>query len=247
MMKKSLIPLTIALAVAFQAAATSYDTLRLKASRFFDQREWPSAQAMLELMLDQRPDQANTYGQAIVAAAMNTDSVAQISLMRRSMLNYVPFDSTFAQVKAVSFSLGLTDLYERFLLMVKDNEPWLSRTIDAYLLDYYTFRRDPELMIRYAQVMLQGMPSDTSFLAILAQGYMLSGDTHRAMETYRRILDIDPANYDALLQIGNQAYISWNTDRSDPSRLTAIDALSRAYALKPTPYVAKTLSDLNSR
>lgn len=234
--------------IPLAAVAADYDALRLKADRFFEQKEWPSAAAMLELMLDMRPDVADTYGRAIVVAAIRCDTVCEMELMNRSIVNYVPFDSTFAAVRSVSFSLGKTNLYEDFLLRTKMSEPWLARTVDAYLLRYYTFRRNPGKMVEYSQIMLDGMPDDVGFLTTLASGQMLGGDTEAAIATYERLLSVAPDNYDALLQIGNYYYLNWcdgNGDRA--TLLKARSALSRARSIAPTPGVTATLENIDNQ
>lgn len=231
---------------ALAASATDYEALRVKADRFFEQKEWPSAAAMLDLMLDKRPDVASTYGRAIVVAALRGDTVAEMELMNRSIVNYVPFDSTFAAVRSVSFSLGKTNLYEDFLLRTKMSEPWLARTVDAYLMRYYAFRCNPAKMVEYSRLMLKGMPDNVDFLSTLARGLMLDGNAGGAIDTYQRILDIDPGNYDALLEIGNYNYMCWRENKSDRVALSrARAALSQAQTIRATPYVSETLDDID--
>lgn len=231
---------------ALAASATDYEALRVKADRFFEQKEWPSAAAMLDLMLDKHPDVASTYGRAIVVAALRGDTVAEMELMNRSIVNYVPFDSTFAAVRSVSFSLGKTNLYEDFLLRTKMSEPWLARTVDAYLMRYYAFRCNPAKMVEYSRLMLKGMPDNVDFLSTLARGLMLDGNAGGAIDTYQRILDIDPGNYDALLEIGNYNYMCWRENKSDRAALSrARAALSQAQTIRATPYVSETLDDID--
>lgn len=231
---------------ALAASATDYEALRVKADRFFEQKEWPSAAAMLDLMLDKHPDVASTYGRAIVVAALRGDTVAEMELMNRSIVNYVPFDSTFAAVRSVSFSLGKTNLYEDFLLRTKMSEPWLARTVDAYLMRYYAFRCNPAKMVEYSRLMLKGMPDNVDFLSTLARGLMLDGNAGGAVDTYQRILDIDPGNYDALLEIGNYNYMCWRENKSDRAALSrARAALSQAQTIRATPYVSETLDDID--
>lgn len=231
---------------ALAASATDYEALRVKADRFFEQKEWPSAAAMLDLMLDKHPDVASTYGRAIVVAALRGDTVAEMELMNRSIVNYVPFDSTFAAVRSVSFSLGKTNLYEDFLLRTKMSEPWLARTVDAYLMRYYAFRCNPAKMVEYSRLMLKGMPDNVDFLSTLARGLMLDGNAGGAIDTYQRILDIDPGNYDALLEIGNYNYMCWRENKSDRVALSrARAALSQAQTIRATPYVSETLDDID--
>lgn len=227
------------------AAQTPYNELKTKAERFFEQREWASASAMYDLMLEREPKVAETYGHAIVAAGMRDDSQDQLRLMREATLAYVPFDSVFSEVERVSFSLGKTDLYENFLLMVKVQDPWMTRTVDQRLMAYYSFRRNPERTVEYARIMLQGMPDDVGYLASLAQGQAGLGHWDDALATWRRILEIDPVNYDALLEIGNYNYMLWESDATcGECRAEALNTLDRAQQLRPTPYVAQMMERL---
>lgn len=246
-MMKRLPILIVAAALALSLRATDYKSLSVKADRFFAQREWASASAMFELMLDSRPGTPRVYGRAIVAAAMAGDTVAEMELVNRSIINYVPFDSTFAAVRSASFELGRTNLYEDFLLRVRESEPWLSRTVDAYLMRYYAFRRNPAMMVAYSEEMLRGMPDDLGFMSTLAQGLMLEGRPGEAMEVYDRMLAANPADYDALLEIGNYNYMLWAADRSNTAaRQKAVETLTKALSLRATPYVVSMLSRLKA-
>ncbi len=229
------------------SSAIDYATLATKAERFYKFEEWASASAMYELMLDQRPIDTQTYAQAIVSAGMMSDSIKQISLMKRAIDNQIPFDSIFSSVEQASFSLGKARLYEQFLILVKEHQPWLSRNVDAHLLTYYTFRRDPDNMISMSQAMLQGLPDSIKFLTLLAQGYMYRGDTAKAIDTYRHILSLDATNYDANLEVGNYYLLRYDSSGDASSRDLAIRYLSAAHTIHPTPYVDKALSHLQNK
>ncbi|MBD5224608.1 MAG: hypothetical protein HDS68_01405 [Bacteroidales bacterium] len=217
-----------------------YPQLRDRAQRAFDHEEWASASALLDLMLEEKPTIADTYGQAIVANAMRNDTTAQMRLMQKALDNYIPFDSVFSRVRQWSFSLGKTHLLERFLKDTRSHYPWLQRTINGYLLKYYTFRRNGQEMVVYSNIMLSRAPENAEFLTSLAEGYMLLGMENNGVETYCRILDSDPDNLNALLSLGNLY-----ADRPDTeSHILAVRYLERAYALHATPYVAARLRQL---
>ena len=216
-------------------AVSPYPVLSERADRFFDQKEWNQAAAVYGLMLDERPDVPVTYGRAIVVNGMRGDTAAQHALMARALDHHVPFDSVFSRVRQVSFSLGKTNLYADFLMGLKVQYLWMKRTIDAYLLQYYTFRRNGREMLRLSEAMLTGAPDNVEFLTLRAQGYLYEGEFHAAMDTYRRILAIQPDNYDALLALGN--YLM-----QQGSATEALPYLRQAYALRPTPYVARLLT-----
>lgn len=227
------------------AAAIDYPAIERKAARFYADHEWASALAMYELMLSERPGVTATYGNAIVAAAVTGQPATQVALLEQAMRHRVPLDSLFASVETRSFALGRAGIYEDFLLLVKERQPWMTRNINARLLDYYTFRREPDKMIEMARLMLDGLPDSIRFLALLARGQMMRGDTADSLATYRHILRLDPDNYDALLQLGNHALLRYDADPSDTaSRDTALSCLTRANTLHPTPYVTDAIARL---
>lgn len=217
-------------------AQTPYIRLSDRATRAFNHAEWASAGALLDLMLEQKPDIPSSYGKAIVANGMANDSLAQIRLLTQALDNHVPFDSVFSQVQQWSFHIGNFKLYEDFLLQAKQTQPWLTRTIDANLLRFYAFRSNGDNMVEYAQRMLNGAPDNIGFLTILAEGQMICGHAREAINTYLRILQISPNNYNALLCLGN-----WFNEHPDESNNGHI-YLQHAYQLHPTPYVAKLLN-----
>ncbi len=224
--------------------ATDYAQLKLKADRFYAQQEWASASAMYGLMIDRRPHVAQNYGKAIVALTMQDAPVSQrIAIMSRSMDARVPLDSVFSVVERNAYDLGNAAIYERFLLDVRDAYPWMKRSVNSYLLRYYTYRADGPMMIEYSRIMLDGMPHNPRFLESLARGYLLDGKNDEAMTTYRTILEYYPDNYNALLSLGNYYYIIARDDRSDiESRDLAARYLSAADKMRPTPYVTALLA-----
>jgi len=223
-------------------AVSPYPALKIKAERAFRYGEWPSAAAMFDLMLEERPEVPQTYGQAIVANAMCGNTGHTSVLMAKALDNHIPFDTVFSSVRTWSFHIGHPTLFEDFLKENRSAHPWMRRTINAYLLKYYAFRQNGAAMIDYARQMLESAPDNIPFMKVLAEGYMLTGDFASGMAVYERILAYDPDNYNALLCLGN-----WNAmHRGDsPDRATAAAYyLGRAYALRPTPHVAALLKKL---
>lgn len=236
---------SLMLAIPAGTGAVDYDILARKADRFYADREWAGALAMYELMLAERPTVVSTYGNAIVAAGVAGQSAVGISLLDRAMRNRVSLDSIFSAVETRSYALGRPAVYEDFLLLVKERQPWMKRNIDARLLDYYTFRRNPDKMVEMARLMLDGLPDSIDFLTLLARGLMMRGDTDESLATYTRILSLDPHNYNALLQLGNCYLLRYRANPGDTAaRDSAIRYLSEAAALHPTPYVDGALSAL---
>ena len=72
---------------------------------------------------------------------------------------------------------------------------------------------------------------------------MLMGDEKRGIETYMRVLDVDPWNLHALLSLGNLHAMK----KDMYSAVKAVEYLEKAYSIHPTPYVAATLERLRGK
>ena len=239
-MRKLIFTAVMALAAALAAGAVSpYPVLSERADRFFDQKEWNQAAAVYDLMIDERGDIPATYGRAIVANGMRGDKPAMMRLMTKALDNHVPFDSVFSRVRQSSFELGKSNLYEEFLSDVRASHPWMKRTIDSYLLQYFTFRRNGKMIGRYSGIMLAGAPDNVRFMTMQANGLVLEGEFPQAMAVYNHILEIEPENYQALINLGN--YYAMQPDGAS----LALGYLRRAQAVHATPYVASAIESLS--
>lgn len=234
-MYKTLVSIILAAIPLITQAQLSLEKADERASRFFANKEWASASAVYNYMLDLRPTDASIYGRAIVSAAEQADTTATMHLLNRAMKAAVPLDSVLSAVQTVSFEVGNSNFYEHFLLRAANTYSWMSRPIDSYLLRYYTFRRNGPRMVEYSLKMLRGVPYDTKFLSILADGYMTDGNLTDAVRTWERILDLDPDNYGALLYLANYHNLSGRPD-------LAVPYFRRAASIRPTPYVTARLT-----
>lgn len=206
------------------------DVVRL-AERAYSSGEWARAQALYMLATDAPHPDAVPYGRAIVAALMNGDTTATSLMLEKALKSGIPFDSVLEVIEQSSMSLGKGGMYVGELHRIAAELPYLRRPVDARLLSYYTFRSDPDNIIRYSQALLRGMPDAPEWLNSLAYGYMLAGDNDSAAATWRRVLEVDPDNYDALLNLGNMLLA---TDRQ-----AAMPLLKRACDLRPTDYLRR--------
>lgn len=226
-----------------EQSADAYNATATRAARFFRYREWSSASALYSLLIEMKPDVPANYARSVVALGMIDQPDHQTDITNRALEAHVPLDSIFTNVRTISFDIGQTSLYEKYLLLIKHREPWQARIVDRYLLDYYTFRRDAKGMIEYSLLMLDGLPDDRTFLSSLAQGYLLDGNYPMAIDTYRRIVDIYPDDNVALLYLGNYYAAKASADNPQATSM-AIDYLSRAARLAPAPYIESTLARL---
>ncbi len=241
-MLKKLLSLAVVIVVSVAIAhgeKPTFDQLAVKADRFIQYKEWASAQAMLQLMVEEKPSDPALTGKAIAVAGLRNDSIEQLRLFKNAVSHRQPFEKVFSAVETESFALARCDVYEDFLLMIARHEQWLQRTIDGYLLKYYTFRCDGPGMVAYADRMLAGLPDDVTFLHDKARGLMLTGDFPAAMDVYRRIVEVAPDNVDALLSLAYYA-------ESQGDKATALSYLNRAYAVMPTPYLKEKIAQCNN-
>ncbi|MCH5216644.1 MAG: tetratricopeptide repeat protein [Muribaculaceae bacterium] len=215
-----------------------YNSISIKAERFYDFHDWNSAVAMYELMLSQRPTCVDTYASACVATGMANDTIKQMSLMERSQMNAVAVDSLLTKVRVKAIALGEPDVYETFLYRVKRAQPWSSRMIDIRLLDFYKFRNDSKMVILTASRLLQRTPDNNKFIGDMANAYMELGEYSNSMECYKKILETDSVNLTALLAIGNYYESIKEYD-------VALPYLERAYSQNPTPYLKNLITKIN--
>lgn len=232
-MKKKLI-LCLLAAVAVIAHAADYGQVARKATKYFGEGEWASAQALYELMLAERPDSLDSYAHAIVASALMADTLRMTDLLERSSAHGVGIYPLFERVRELSYATGHASVYGDFMSLAAREMPWLSRPVDAALLNYYLFRADGPMIVEYAGRMHRGLPRSTEYLAALAQGYMLCGDMEKAAEQWLAVLEISPDDYTSLLYLGN-----YYADTGDTERVRHY--LSQAYELRPTPYVKERM------
>ena len=235
-MNRIILALIALFAIARPMAALTYDELAVKADRFYRHAEWPSALAMMHLMLDERPADIDVRARAITASSLMGDTVAQIAMTRAAIDLHIPFDSLFSHVETAMLAQGSAPLYAAYLERVAVAEPWLSRSIDSYLLRFYNFRQNPAGMITYSRKMLAGMPDNVDFLHILANGYMLDGRMDQAVTTLDRILELAPDDTDALLNLGNYYLLIGNREK-------ALPYLRRACEIHPTPYLRSIIGN----
>lgn len=216
-------------------AQAGYDVTAGRAARSFEWKEWNSAAAMYELMLRERPDSLSSYTRAVAANQMLGNDEQAIDLVERAMAHGIGLSELLEQVRLTDFALGEGDRYGALLHRLTEAMPWMRRALDNELLRYYCFRDDGPNIVRYAKVMLAGLPESTEYLSLLARGYMLQGLDAEAADTWRKILAIDPDNYDTLLYLGNYCRMQGND-------IEAEALLRRAAAIRRTPYLESLLN-----
>lgn len=233
-MKALLLIIMLSLPPLCVQAQGSYEVTATRAARSFEWKEWNSAAAMYELMLGERPDSISSYTRAVAANQMLGNDDTVIDLVERAMTHGIGLSDLLAQIRDTDFAMGEGDLYGRLLHSLSRAMPWMRRALDDELLRYYCFRDDGPNIVRYASLMLAGLPESTEYLSMLARGYMLQGMEAEAAGIWWRILAIDPHDYDTLLYLGNHCIACGD-------RAEGIELLRRAAAIRSTPYIETLL------
>ena len=249
-MKRTLLPLAAAAAAFFTVlpglattpaesprTAVAYDSLQARAYRFYAHREWHSVIAMCWLMLDEKPDRAETYAQALTAATVAGDTLAQGQLTTAASRRGLAPEPVFSLVRSRCVALGDAALYVDYLNRVKVQEPWLARAVDGALARYYAGRRDGQATLLYSDKMLQGLPDSREYLTLMARGYLDEGNIAAAMKVWSHILTLFPDDTEALLWLGNGALAAGDKE-------SALAYLAKANSLKPTPWLARKIREL---
>lgn len=228
--------LAAAVGSAFAVAPDTPDYRRLdeKAGRFFSNREWLNATAIYTLMLAQNTDDASLYSADIVSRLHVGDSIQAVAMLQTAMDHGVVLEDLLGGIDSLACRTGNATLYRDYLLQARTAYPWLTRTLNGYLLRYYDFRDDAPQIIRYAQIMLTGSPENLGYRQTLARGYLLDNQTEPAIAELRAILAADADNLQALLTLGN-LYLALD------NRGAALPLLRRAVALAPSPYLTALL------
>ncbi len=249
--------LILLILVAFTASGgekAGYEVLSERAERYFRYNEWGSALAMYRLMIIDRPDAVEPYYKAIAAGAMLEDVEVQMDMFERTQQHGVSLDSLFNGVRRVSFAMGEAGAYERFLLLVKERQPWLSRSVCMYLLDYYTYRHDAHNAAIVSRELLKHTPDDVDYLKSLANAYMELGDFENMEKCFKRVLEIDSHDIDALIALGNYyaglllGQIKEDSIKYSRDQLAKMsrETLSKACNMVASPYLTSLLKRVNA-
>lgn len=227
----------LSLLVALGASAQGDNPLLDKARRAYDNGEWASATALYGVACDRTPGLPEAYARRVVASELITDSIGSVAAIEDALNAEIGAEELFRLFRENAFTSGHPEIYPVVLKRARTMISWIARPIDAALLDYYRFRNDPAGTEEYARALLSGLPDDTGYRAILGESLMMQGREDEAIAEYKRILEIDPQNFDALVVLGN-----YNLDAGH--RDLAREYLNRAYSIRPVPAIRQTLEKL---
>jgi len=192
---------------------------------------------MFTLAVDCEPS-AENYAGLIVSTSLAGDTLQAVGYVEPALHHRVNIDSLFSAIEKTTFSVGHASLYSTLLSRIGQTYTWLSRVTDRKLLAHYIFRNDGPAIVRYADIMLHGLPDDIDYLRIKARGQLLCADGDAAVATWRHILDLSPDHYQTLVDLANYYHALGDDTR-------ALPLFRRVMDIRPTPYVESIIQTLS--
>lgn len=217
------------------AAAAEPEALGRRALRAFAAGEWASAQALAGLVTDADPTDTGAHARLISAAAMRGDSAAVPKAVERALGAGVSFGALTDSLQCSLRQASGYALYPAVLDDIASAMPYLRRPVAGRLLDFYTKRRDGEMMVRYANILLAGRSDSPEYLDALAWGQLYCGRRDQAEATWRQALAADPAYTPAMI-----ALASLLPGDSDEAK----SLLIKADSIAPSPAIKAHLTNL---
>jgi tetratricopeptide (TPR) repeat protein len=134
---------------------------------------------------------------------------------------------------------GITILQEGFKRF-PDSQP-----VQIELINYFLNKGEAEKALNYLKVAQQNDPKNMSFIFAEGTLYDKMGETEKAVETYKRCIEIDPNYYDAYYNIGvvyyNKAVKLYEEANSitDQKQYEAAKEVADGELAKSVPYMEK--------
>lgn len=183
-------------------------SLSRQADIHFRNSEWFQALRVYEKLLTITKNDPKLYVDAIVVSSYLKNQSNVLYFTGLAKANQVPMDTLFGRIQDTSRRMGKSMLYERYLNLVKNGYPELSRLINQRLMDYYSFRNDDIKLGELLTGMLVDEPENLTLRKTHAEVLFNNGNERESVVAYQKILDQYPREVDALLFLGNYYYVN---------------------------------------
>lgn len=267
---KTLIHIILFMGMALASSATSYERLSARMNDHFDHAEWSEVLVETEQMIKLRPTDADPYSAAIIAAQFLEDIPTENRYLTISQSNRIHIDSLLQRIYVRTKLIHNAHVYEQLLLNLKENNKWLSRVFNIYLLDFYDFARKTEETIKIADELLLITPDNIRFKKIKANALFYQGNTQEAVDLYESIIASQPDDYDILTflaayyttqthqaldeldneylnttTLSNADYMARKQEIIDTQVAKSLDLLYKAQAIRTSEYIESEIEKLN--
>lgn len=150
---------------------------------------------------------ADVYALAVLSFVQNNDSEKAVQIIRLSAQRGVDIDNVFGQMRQISISSGMPGIFEKISVLLKKSEEIYSGISGKYLLQFYLDSRNYEKANLLLDDLLRINPASIENLSTLALVYQSQGRDSLAVETYKKVVELDPLNFDANVFIGTYYYL----------------------------------------
>lgn len=183
--------------------------IRNKADEHFVKKEWKEASEVYNVLLHSSINDFSLYAPAIVSAGNSNNYDRVMKYISLSSKTGIPLDSIFSRTLSLSLKTRSTIVYERMLLTIKQQQPWLEKFINNHLLSFYYNRKNCIKAIEIADAIIAKNPKNIiEVMSIKAKALNDMGNINSAVSVVEDILSIDSNNIDARIFLGYYYYTS---------------------------------------
>ena len=199
--------LMVSLIAVNGVAQNAANPLIQKSEEAFNSQRWKSAGTLYELLLKDSIHYTPYMAKALLANELAADETSTLRANELFMRNRFRMDSLLQDFSRLCIRLRHFDVFEESLGRMRKVMPENSDTLLYGMAKYRLFLREPQDVIRLAQIGQKEYPGNPTWLHLEANGWQLLGKSEKALPIYQRLLKVNPHDLEALLFEGNYYYL----------------------------------------
>lgn len=209
-MKRYILILVLAMVLGVaHSSETPNQKLISNATEHFANGEWKESSSLFQIVVSEHSDKIIFYAPAIVSAAKTDNYDLVMSYVVTSEKRGLAIDSILDNTLTLTIKIKDVAIYEKMLLRIKKEQPWLHNKIDMRLLNFYYDRHMNKEAIEMANSIIAKSPKNViDLMLVKAKSYNELGEVDSAVVVMRDIVIIDEKVVDARLFLGNYYYLS---------------------------------------
>lgn len=180
--------------------------LNERAETAFVTAKWKSASTLFDLLLKDSVAYSPLMAKSFYADLMAADSISlqrAAGMVNRNMDRVDRLLEDFSRLCIAKKNFGL---YEQGIDLIITRNPERREVEMESLYQYWRLLRYPKEMLRVAEMAVKNAPEVLKWHHYRAQAMQLEGDLAGALSEYQQLLLRYPADYKALIFVGNHYY-----------------------------------------
>ncbi len=145
---------------------------------------------------------AEVYALAVLSFVQNNAGEKAAQIIHLSAQRGLDINDVFRQMRQISISSGMPGIFEKISVLLKLKENTCTEISGKYLLQFYLDNRNYEKAKPMLDELLRINPVSIEYHSTLALVYQSQGRDSLAVETYKKVLELDPLHFDANVFIG---------------------------------------------